>query len=459
MNYKQRTKAYLDGTHPPYEIILTNIRSPSDKKLISMRVYCETFGCTMNRGDSEIILGQLVATGHTVVTSLTEADVVIVNTCAVKGVTYHKVLRRLRKLCGANGKHVVVAGCLPLIDPASLECIGSFAGVISCRSVDAVASVVERISKGERGVQTVEHAPCEKTNLPKLRSSKVSAIVSIAEGCVSNCSYCSVRFARGGLRSFSSESILCEIQEALRNGYREVLLTAQDTAAYGLDLGTNLPGLLNSITALGGKFKVRVGMMNPSLVKRILPALLDAYESEKVYKFLHLPVQSGDDHILQAMRRGYTADDFLKIVAAFKSRFEDLYLSTDVIVGFPGEGEEEFMHTCELIDAARPDNVNVTRFSPMPGTDAVRMPQENGRDVKRKSRLLSKKCRGISHEQNKRCVGRTLEGLLVDEGKKGGYVARLPNYKPVIVERGTLGEFVTLKIVDARPTYLLGVNA
>ena len=429
----------------------------SVNKTDDMRVYCETYGCTMNQGDTELMLGRLAEVGHEHVPSLGEADVVIVNTCAVKGPTQKRVLRRLEELRGLNGKPIIVAGCLPLIDLPSIERLGDFDGIISCRSLSSIAEIIDRISWGEFGIRVLDGGPFERPCAPKARSSRVSAIVAIAEGCLSNCSYCSVRFARGRLHSYSPGSIVGEIKSVVGAGYREILLTAQDTAVYGLDIGTDLPSLLEEISSVDSKFMVRVGMMNPSLVKRILPKLLRAYESGKIYKFLHLPVQSGDDSVLSAMRRGYTAEEFLKIVSAFRERFEDLYLATDIIVGFPGEGEREFMHTCELIEEARPDKVNLTRFSPMPGTDAARMPRVDGREVAKRSRMLASRCRAIGHEQNQRYVGLVTEGLVTGAGEKGGYLVRLPNYKPAIVEKAKPGEFIEVKIVEARPTYLLGV--
>ncbi|MDI6643349.1 MAG: tRNA (N(6)-L-threonylcarbamoyladenosine(37)-C(2))-methylthiotransferase [Candidatus Hodarchaeaceae archaeon] len=422
-----------------------------------MRVYCETYGCTMNRGDTELMLGRLIEAAHERASSLAEADVVIVNTCAVKGPTQKRVLRRLEELQKLDGKHIIVAGCLPLIDLPSVERLGTFAGVISNKSLNSIGDILEQISQGKSGIRVLESGPFERPRMPKARFSEVSAIVAIAEGCRSNCSYCSVRFARGRLHSYSLDSLTEEIKNAIGVGYREILLTAQDTAAYGLDIGADLPSLLKKISSIESKFMVRIGMMNPSFVKRILPGLLEAYESDKIYKFLHLPVQSGDDDVLSAMRRDYTADDFLKIVRAFRERFEDLYLATDIIVGFPGEGEREFMHTCELIEEARPDKVNLTRFSPMPGTDASRMPQVDGREVAKRSRMLASRCRAIGYELNQHYVGRMAEGLVTEPGKKGGYVARLPNYKPAIVRHAKPGDFIKLKIVDARPTYLLGV--
>jgi len=421
-----------------------------------MRVYCETFGCTMNRGDTELMLGCLKEAGHEPTPNLSDADVIVVNTCAVKGPTQRRVLRRLRELRELDGKPIVVAGCLPLIDLGSIERLGTFAGLVSCHSLGSISTVVEKIAKGETNVRELDHLMLEKPSMPKLRSNNVSAIVAIAEGCISNCSYCSVRLARGKLRSFDEKAILSEIKKVLDNSSREILLTAQDTAAYGIDSGKTLPELLNKIVDIDGKFMVRVGMMNPKTTKHILPKLLDVYESEKIYKFVHLPVQSGDDDVLQAMRRGYTVDDFLKIVDGFREKFDDLYLATDIIVGFPTEGEEEFTNSCELIEKVRPDKVNLTRFSPMPGTDAAKMKQVNEREVKRRSRLLNEICHSIGYEINKNYIGRTAECLVVEEGKRGNYTARLKNYKPAIVENAAIGEFAKIDITEARPTYLIG---
>lgn len=423
---------------------------------MSMRVYCETFGCTMNLGDTELILGLLKEAGHEAVNNLNDAEIIVVNTCGVKGPTQRKVLRRLKELSKLDGKKIIVAGCLPLIDLPSIEQVGEFAGIITCHTINLIPKVVDQIFMGKRNVRAIDGGPLNKPCMPKFRLGKVSAIVLVSEGCLSNCSYCSVKFARGRLHSFSTEAILNDIKNAVKSGYREILLTSQDMAAYGLDIGENLPNLLKSISSLNEKFKVRVGMMNPSNVKGILRPLMDAYDSDKIYKFLHLPVQSGDDGILALMRRSYTVNEFLRIVATFKERFEDLYLATDIIVGFPGESETEFDNTVKLIKEIEPDKVNITRFSPMPRTEAAKMKQVEGRKVKQRSRKLSEICRAIGYEKNKRYLGRIMEGLVVERGEKGGYVARLPNYKPVVLDDANLGDFVKIKIINSAPTYLYG---
>lgn len=420
-----------------------------------MRIYCETFGCTMNRGDSELMLGRLAQAGHKITEKLEDANLVLVNTCAVKGPTQRRVLSRLEKLRQLDGKNIVVAGCLPLIDLKSIDRIGTFAGIISCHSLDSVTEVVGQISQGKNNVRVLRGVS-KKICTPRLHLSDISVPIAICEGCTSNCSYCSVKFARGRLRSFNLNEIVKEIRSVVRSGHREILITAQDAAAYGIDTGKRLPDLLKQIVSVEGKFRVRVGMMNPASAKKILPELVNVFENEKIYKFLHLPVQSGDNRVLAEMRREYTVEEFEEMVHEFRGRLRDLYLATDIIVGFPGEDEDAFNNTCDLIERIRPDKVNVTRFSPMPRTNAARLPQLEGREVKRRSRLLSAKCRAIGHEQNKRYVGRIMQGLIVEKGKKGGYVVRLSNYKPAIIAKGKLGDFVTIRITEARPTYLRG---
>ncbi|MEM2782971.1 MAG: tRNA (N(6)-L-threonylcarbamoyladenosine(37)-C(2))-methylthiotransferase, partial [Candidatus Hadarchaeales archaeon] len=305
-----------------------------------MRVYLETYGCTANRGDGEILAGLLKEAGHEVVEGWEGAEVLLLNTCVVKGETKKRMLRRMEEFA-KTGKPVVVAGCLPLVDlPSVME--RHPASVISCRSLLCVVEAVERAARGEKGVLLLDEKPPEKPDLPKLRSSPVSAIVQIGEGCLSSCTFCSVRLARGRLRSFPPEKLVEEVREAVGKGYREILLTSQDNAAYGRERGWDLPSLLGEIVRVEGKFKVRVGMMNPENVKTILPKLVEVYRNEKVYRFLHLPLQSGDNRVLRMMGRRYTVEEFLEEVKAFREEFPDLCLVTDVIAGFPTETEEEF---------------------------------------------------------------------------------------------------------------------
>jgi MiaB-like tRNA modifying enzyme len=416
-----------------------------------MKVYLETYGCTANKGDSELILGQLAQLGFTCTSNLLEADLVIVNTCAVKGVTYRRMKSRLLQL-KKLGKKVLVAGCLPLIDPHGLDGFSA----ISCRSIPSLPEVLSRIERGEENVRILYHPFVEKPLLPRIRLQSLSAIVQIEEGCLSNCSYCSVKLARGSLRSFLPENLERVTREAIKEGAKEILLTGQDTAVYGRDIGTDLPSLIQRLSTLPGNFRIRVGMMNPRYTLDILPSLLNAYESPKVYKFLHLPLQSGDNQVLKDMRRGYTVENFERIVSAFRERFPDLQLVTDIIVGFPTENQEAFERTCELLKKLEPDKVNISKFSPMPRTDAARLKQLSSQVIASRSRIMTNLCRQIAMEVNRRYLGRTMKVLVVERGPRGGFLARACNYKPVILRDAKIGEEVEIKVVDAKPTHLIG---
>jgi len=273
-----------------------------------------------------------------------------------------------------------------------------------------------------------------------------------------SCSYCITHFARGKLKSSQVESVISDIHSALDQGCREIQLTAQDTASYGLDIGTNLGELLKEISKIDGKFRVRVGMMNPSEAQKILPTILSSYNDLKIYKFVHLPVQSGDDEILKKMNREYTVEQFIDILNKFREKYPDVTVSTDIIVGFPTETEEQFNKTVELIENVRPDIVNITRFSARPLTKAKvmkgRIPTEK---VKERSKFLTDLCKKISNEKNREHVGKTYNVLVTEKGKNQTFAGRAKNYKQVVIkEKVKIGDFVKVKIVGSADTYLLG---
>ena len=282
----------------------------------------------------------------------------------------------------------------------------------------------------------------------------MNAIIPISEGCLGSCTYCAARFARGHLFSYPPESVVKTAEQFIAQGYKELQITSQDTGCYGMDTNDDLPSLLNRLVSLKGKFRIRVGMMNPNHVFNILDDLLSVYENEKIYKFLHIPVQSGNDDILHLMNRKYTTSQFVKICSAFRKKFQNLYLCTDIIVGFPTETEEQFRDTLELVKKIEPDKINVTRFSPRPNTKAAALPQFPDWIKKERSRALYKLRMDISLKINKQYTGKSLEVLINQQGKvKNTMIGRAFNYKPVVC-RGELGEFKTVMIKGAEPTYL-----
>ncbi len=412
----------------------------------------ETYGCTMNQADSDIMRG-LISREFELSTA-EDADVVVINSCGVIDYTERKIIRRMREL-KAKGKKVVLAGCLTRISQQALELSDSAV------SPDNVLKIVEAIHASLNGKKIfAERNPVDKSRLCELKKRKrenAIAIVAISEGCLGACSFCATRFARGRLRSFSMDGIVEEIKEAVKDGYKEIQLTSQDTGAYGLDSGkAKLPDLLLKISEIEGDFRVRVGMMNPHHAVEILDDLLNAFESEKIYKFIHVPVQSGDNQILQDMRRQHTVEDFVEVVSAFRRRFDDVLVSTDIIVGYPKESEESFWKSYELVRDVKPDIVNITRFSPRQGTLAARYKDIPGWIKKERSRKLTDLMKKIGEQNNARFVGKKLRVLITRGGKGDTVLARTSSYRAVVT-KGTVGEFREVRISGYRYNYLIGL--
>ncbi|MFQ6084692.1 MAG: tRNA (N(6)-L-threonylcarbamoyladenosine(37)-C(2))-methylthiotransferase [Candidatus Bathyarchaeia archaeon] len=421
--------------------------------------YIETFGCSANKADSEIIVGLLRNHGLNLVDDPLGADFIIVNTCAVKAPTEQKVLRRLSDLSKLKGK-LVVGGCLPAISMESIrDVVPEFCAAFCPRSLDRIAEIIDAVRADQTSLVYLSTGAIEKPVLPRLRQNRNRGIIEIAEGCLGSCSYCCVRFARGPLHSYHSDALVSQARSMLDDGCRELWITAQDTAAYGLDIGSSLPELLERICDLPYRFKIRVGMMNPKNVLPILDELARVYDNPKIYKFLHLPVQSGDNDILSAMRRGYTVEDFTDILDRICRPSIRMTLATDIIVGFPGETENQFQLSVELMKRVKPDIVNVSRFGKRPKAAASSYSDQlHGMEKKRRSRKLSAIAREISLRRNRDWIGWSGEALVTEAGPKGGWIARNYAYKPILLRSGgdLLGRHVNVAVTSATYGYLLG---
>ena len=426
----------------------------NDAGIIEMKIYIETYGCTTNQADTDIIRGVLERR-YQITGSDRDADICIINTCGVINFTERKILKRIEDL-RKSGKKVIAAGCLTRISKRVLSEICD--GIVSPDNIHRIADALQIVEKGDKA-EFLKVENIDKAGLCKLKTRKnenAIAIVSIAEGCTGRCSYCATKIARGRLRSFSIENIIEEIRNAVKLGYREIQLTSQDTGAYGIDKGNSLPELLDRIDDVEGEFRVRVGMMNPQHASEMLDDLIGSFKSEKIYKFLHIPVQSGDNGVLQDMRRDHTVEDYEEVVDEFRKNFSDVVVSTDVIVGFPTESEESFWKSYELIERTKPDIVNITRYSPRRGTLAYRLKDMPDWIKKERSRTLTELARRVGLENNLRFVGKNLEVLITKHGKNGSLLSRTNSYRPVILKNGKIGQFVSAKINGAEFNYLKG---
>lgn len=426
-----------------------------------MRVFIKSFGCSSNVADGEVLAGCLAEAGYELVDSPLRAEIVIYNTCAVKGPTENRMIELLRRV--PKSKTLVVAGCLPLINFERLVKEVRFDGVIGPAAGKEVVEVVKRVLSGEKVVALKDASAAKPSlNSPRKPINPLVSIIPVNYGCLGSCAYCCVVFARGHLRSYGLEEIVDRVRQDLALGVREFWITSQDVACYGLDLGTNLAKLLRTISSIDGNFKVRVGMMTPNMTMSILNELIETFKAEKIFKFIHLPVQSGDNQVLQRMRRFYTAEDFKKIVEAFREGIPEITIATDVICGFPGESEEAFKKTLQLIEEVKPDIVNVSKFFVRPGTAAAKMEKDFVplNEIRRRSRLAASIARKIALERNNRWVGWTGEILIDEVGKVSGtWVGRNFAYKPVAVkgDANVFGKILNVKIVEVFSNYLRGV--
>jgi len=419
------------------------------------RIFIEVYGCSANMADWEMAAGLLGEAGHSIVPDPEGADAYVVLTCTVKTPTENKVVKRIRGLSEMEGS-LVVAGCMPKAQRDLVAEVAPGASMVGPDDLLSIVDVVESALAGVR-VEAVDGGPLDKSCLPRVRRNPVIHIAPIASGCLGDCSYCIVKRARGRLHSFPSEMIVEDARCALEGGCRETWVTAEDTASYR-DGDVRLPGLLDLITGLEGRFYVRVGMMTPNQAEPILDDLIEAYRSDKVFKFLHVPVQSGNDEVLRRMNRRYTVADFRGLVARFREAIPDLSLSTDIICGFPGETEGQFADSVRLVEELGPDTLNISRFWPRPGTEAADLDgQLHGRETKKRSRELSSLWRSMLAERNRSWVGWEGEALIDEEGRDETMVGRNLAYKPIVVRTPMqLGDIVTVKITEAKSSYLLG---
>ncbi|HVP92838.1 MAG TPA: tRNA (N(6)-L-threonylcarbamoyladenosine(37)-C(2))-methylthiotransferase [Acidobacteriota bacterium] len=423
-----------------------------------MQVYIRSFGCSTNMADGETLAGCLAEAGYKLSNSSKTADVVIYNTCAVKGPTENRIIEMLKRV--PADKKVIVTGCLPLINFKRLCREVRFDGVVGPAAGDRIVGVIKSVLNGERVVALNDAANARPSlNLPKFRLNPMVSMIPVSYGCLGSCAYCCVIFARGNLRSYGIDEIVERVKRDLAVGVREFWVTSQDTACYGRDIGFNLAELLRAVCDVEGDFRVRVGMMTPNRAMDILKDLIEAFKSEKVFKFVHLPVQSGDDQILERMRRFYSVEDFKRIVYAFRSNFPDVALATDVICGFPSESRDAFERTLRLIEEVEPDVVNVSKFFARPRTTAINMQGDfvPFEEIKSRSTDAAKIAREVAFKRNQRWLGWTGEALVDEVGKvSGSWIGRNFAYKPIAVRSNNdlLGKVLQVKVVGAFSTHL-----
>lgn len=416
------------------------------------KIWVEAYGCSASFSDSEMISGLIVNGGHTLAENEKDSDLSIIVTCSVKDVTAHKMIHRIKKL---KINPLVVAGCLPKAEQVTVE---KFSPKASLLGPNSLGKTLEVIRSTLNGIKRIEIADTDvsKIGLPKVRLNPAVGIIEIASGCMSECTFCQTKIAKGDLQSYRIGDIVRQVKHEVEDGCEEIWLTSTDNGCYGLDIGSSLPELVQSVSEMKYHFMIRVGMMNPMYLPRIKDNLLDSFASNKVFKFLHLPIQSGSDKVLKDMKRNHTSKIFYDVNSTFRKKFDRFTIATDVIVGFPTETEDDFAKTVDLIKKTRPDIVNLSRYSARSGTKASEMDQIDVSEIKRRSKIVFDLAKRISQERNEEWIGWKGE-VLFDEKIDGIVKGRNFAYKQVITDKQMkLGQKAIVEISGASPNGLYG---
>jgi tRNA-2-methylthio-N6-dimethylallyladenosine synthase len=431
------------------------------------KLHLITYGCQMNEYDSERVAGLLKQERYELTDRPEDADLILVNTCSIREKAEDKVFSQLGALKQLKRRRpdltIGVMGCMAQLQKGRIQERAPHVDLVfGSPAIARVGELVER-ARARRGpvLETGEGALVKITARPE-GGSRLKAFVTVMEGCEKYCTFCVVPTTRGRERSHAPEVIVDEIGGLVAAGCREVTLLGPTVNAYGRDLSppTDLATLLERVDDIDGLERIRFTTSNPyNLTPRLIRAIRDV---PKVCEYLHLPLQSGSDRVLERMNRGYTRARYLELIAELQETVPDLALSTDLIVGFPGETEEDFAKTMEMVERVGYDNVFAFRYSRRPGTPAAEMPDQVPEEVKaeRNTRLLEVTTR-VAAARSRRLEGRTLPVLVDGASRKDPREAagrtrcnRVVNFDTG--GRDLLGRVVDVRIARALPHSLRG---
>ena len=425
---------------------------------LGLKYYLETYGCSLNTADSDIIVGRLKELDGIRVKDIDDAELILLNTCGVKEPTEDKIIHRLEEL-SRGSTPIVVTGCLPKISLDRVEtAVPEFAAILGPQSIETLASVVPRILEGERGIRHIESDGTYKLKWFAGPPDSVICTIPICEGCLGSCAYCAVKFARGKVRSYSIKDLHQIVERCVHLGYREIRLTSQDAAVYGSDTNESLPDLMNSLGSIEGLHKFRLGMFNPNIVMGSLNELLNSMKNDHFFRFFHIPLQSGSDRLLKTMKRRYIVSDWESVVRRVRKNFPNATIATDIIVGFPGETENDFEQTLDLVKRVKPAITNISKYGDRPNTLASKSKEKVDTSKKKeRSRALTKLVNEILLKSNEEWIGWSGPIIITEKGSKGGMLGRNESYKTVIVHDDLKpGTVVDVEIISSDRTYLVG---
>ena len=451
------------------EIKYVNYDKNFDKFGEGKTFFVRTYGCQMNEHDSEKIRGMMKSVGFKLVDSIEKADVVILNTCAIRENAHDKVfgfLGVLKHLKQSKPDLLIgICGCMAQEEVVVKDILNKYKYVdfvCGTHNLDNLISIVKnKIDTKKQQIEVLSYEGDVVENVPVLRESKYSAWVDIIYGCDKFCTYCIVPYTRGTQRSRKHEAIVDEVKELVKNGYKEVTLIGQNVNAYGKDLyeDYNLANLLSDVSDTGIE-RIRFVTSHPW---DFTDEMVDIIASrDNIMPYIHLPLQSGSDKILKLMNRKYTSSEYLKLYNSIRSKVKNSSITTDIIVGFPGETEEDFEDTLKLVNECKFDGAFTFAYSPRENTPAALMKDAIPEEVKmdrlhRLNEIINK----YSNEANKRMNNTIVKCLVTglsdkDKTKVCGYTE---NMKLVNIEgpKELIGNIVNVKITDTKSFSMDGV--
>ncbi|HYA87468.1 MAG TPA: tRNA (N6-isopentenyl adenosine(37)-C2)-methylthiotransferase MiaB [Nitrospirota bacterium] len=425
-----------------------------------------TFGCQMNEHDSERMTGILEEKGCSSISVADEADLIILNTCSIREKAeqkFYSELGRLRHLKTSNSKlKIAVAGCIAQQEGAQILARAPYVDMIFGPSDIGKLSLLvdQKFLRTAPLIDTAGDPDYHRKQIPTARANPFKAWVSIMYGCDNYCTYCVVPFLRGSERSRRPGDIISEVRDLAKKGVKEVTLLGQNVNSYGkgLEEDIDFPGLLHRVNEINGIERVRFVTSHPrDLSERLMNGFRDI---PKVCESLHLPIQSGSDRILSAMNRRYSRDEYLEKIKKLRTLVPNIALTTDIIVGFPGERDEDFALTMQLLKDVQYDGIFAFKYSKRPGTAALKLAGHLPENIKEKrlAQVLSLQ-KEITIEKNKAQIGAVKEILIEGFSKKGGKLSGRTRENKVVnvaAPSSLIGSLVRAKIASAGFNSLIG---
>ena len=374
-------------------LILKNPPKNSSKNN-NYRIYIKTFGCSHNASDSEYMAGILSSEGYEIVPSLESSDLAIINSCTVKSPSQAAFLNSVIKSKSFN-KKIIVGGCVPQAE-RNLKGLEN-CSIVGVSQIDKIDYIVKETLQGNT-VRLLENKKLPSLLLPKIRRNKFIEIIPISQGCLGSCTYCKTKQARGKLISYPIEHIVQACKNAWENNAKELWITSEDTGVYGRDIGTNLPNLLVEILKdIPEDVMIRIGMANPPYILEHVNNMIKILNHPNVYSFIHIPVQSGSNAVLDKMLREYTIEEFNFLCDKFIEGVPNITIATDIICGFPTETKENFEETLNLVEKYKFPVINISQFYPRPGTVAAKWKKIDTKEVHNRSKTLAELFGSYSH--------------------------------------------------------------